>query len=133
MRAPGPKRRCSGVHEVVVPDNLKSGVSRVCLYEPDLNPTCQEMAAHYGVAVITARMARPRDKAKPEVGVQVVERWILVRLRNRAFFCLAELNQAIREPLERLNERPFHKLPGSRRCLFETLDKPALRALPQDR
>ena len=126
-------RFLGGVPEVVVPDNLKSGVSKVCFYEPDLNPTYQEMAAHYGVAVIPARVARPRDKAKVEVGVQVVERWILARLRNRVFFSLGELNQAIRELLDRLNLRPFHKLPGSRQSLFETLDQPALRPLPEDR
>ena len=121
-----------GVPEIVVPDNLKSGVSKACFYEPDINPTYQEMAAHYGVAVIPARLRRPRDKAKVEVAVQVVERWILARLRNRTFFSLAELNGAIRELLERLNERPFRKLPGSRKTLFETLEKPALRPLPQE-
>lgn len=122
-----------GVPEVVVPDNLKSGVTKVCCYEPDLNPTYQELAAHYGVAVIPARVARPRDKAKAEVGVQVVERWIVARLRNRVFFSLGELNGAIRELLEWLNARPFHKLPGSRKSLFETLDQPALRPLPEER
>jgi len=122
-----------GAPEVIVPDNLKSGVSKVCFYEPDLTPTYQEMAAHYGVAVIPARVARPRDKAKVEAGVQVVERWILARLRNRRFFSVAELNEAIGELLERLNERPFHKLPGSQKSLFETLDEPALRPLPEDR
>lgn len=120
-----------GVPEVVVPDNLKSGISKVCFYEPDLNPTYQEMAAHYGVAVIPARVARPRDKAKVEVGVQVVERWIVARLRNRTFFSLAELNGAIRELLDVLNERPFRKLSGSRRTLFESLEKPALHPLPE--
>jgi transposase len=122
-----------GVPAVVVPDNLKSGVSRVCWYEPDVNPTYQEMAAHYGVAVIPARVARPRDKSKVEVGVQVVERWIVARLRHRVFFSLGELNAAIRELLDRLNARPFHKLPGSRKSLFETVDKPALRPLPDAR
>lgn len=119
-----------GVPEIVVPDNLRSGVSKVCFYEPDLNPTYQEMAAHYGVAVIPARVGRPRDKAKVEVGVQVVERWIAARLRNRSFFSLAELNGAIRELLERLNERPFRKLPGSRKVQFDSLDKAALHPLP---
>jgi transposase len=121
-----------GVPEVVVPDNLKSAVSKACFYEPDINPTYQEMAAHYGVAVVPARVARPRDKAKVEVGVQVVERWIVARLRKRVFFSLTELNQAIGELLDWLNEKPFRKLAGSRRSLFETLDRPALRALPQE-
>jgi transposase len=122
-----------GLTEVVVPDNLKSGVSRPCRYEPELNPTYQDLAMHYGVAVVPARVRRPRDKAKVEVGVQVVERWILARLRHRSFFSLAELNEAIGELLARLNERPFHKLPGSRRSLFESLEHPALRALPAQR
>lgn len=122
-----------GLPEMVVPDNLKSGVSRPCRYEPELNPTYQELAMHYGVAVMPARVRRPRDKAKVEVGVQVVERWILARLRHRRFFSLAELNQAIGELLARLNERPFHKLPGSRRSLFESLERPVLRALPAQR
>ena len=122
-----------GVPEIVVPDNLRSGVSKVCLYEPDVNPTYQEMAAHYGTAVIPARVAKPRDKAKAEVGVQVVERWILARLRNRVFFSLVEANQAIRELLEQLNERPFKRLPGSRKSLFESLEKPALQPLPESR
>jgi transposase len=122
-----------GLPEVVVPDNLKSGVSRPCRYEPELNPTYQDLAVHYGVAVLPARVRRPRDKAKVEVGVQVVERWILARLRHRTFFSLAELNQAIGELLSRLNERPFHKLSGSRRSLFESLERSALRPLPAQR
>ena len=120
----------AGVPELVVPDNLKSGVSKVCFYEPDLNPTYQDMVKHYGCAVIPTRVRKPRDKAKVEVGVQVVESWILARVRNLTFFSLAELNSAIRELLIKLNDRPFKKLPGSRRSLFETLDKPALKPLP---
>jgi transposase len=120
-----------GVAEIVVLDNLKAGVSKACLYEPDINPTYQDLAVHYGTAVMPARVKRPRDKAKVEVAIQVVERWILARLRNRTFFCLAELNAAIAELLEELNQRPFKKLPGTRRSLFETLDKPALQPLPR--
>jgi transposase len=119
-----------GVPEIVVPDNLKSGVSRACLYDPDLNPTYQDMAEHYGIAVIPARIRAPKDKAKVEIGVLVVERWILAALRNRTFFSLNELNQAIRKLLIRLNDRPFRKLPGCRKELFTALDQPALRALP---
>ena len=122
-----------GVPEVVVPDNLKSGVSRPCRYEPELNPTYQDLAVHYAVAVMPARVRRPRDKAKVEVGVQVVERWILARLRHRTFFSLFELNQAIGELLIGLNERPFRKLSGTRRSLFESLERPALRPLPEER
>jgi transposase len=122
-----------GVPAIVVPDNLKSAVSKACRYEPDLNPTYQELARHYGTVVIPARVRKPRDKAKVEVGVLIVERWILAALRNRTFFTLAELNSAIRSLLVRLNDRPFKKLPGSRRLLFEMLDRPALRPLPQGR
>ena len=119
-----------GVPEVVVPDNLRAGVSKAHRYEPDINPTYQDLATHYGVAIIPARVRRPRDKAKAEVGVQVVERWILAALRHRQCFSLAELNRAIRALLETLNNRPFRKLPGNRHTLFTELDKPALRPLP---
>jgi transposase len=119
-----------GVTEILVPDNLKSGVTRAHRYEPDLNPTYAEMAAHYGMAILPARVRKPRDKAKVEVAVQVVERWILARLRNMTFFSLEELNRAIAALLPGLNERPFKKLPGSRRELFEQLDRPALKPLP---
>jgi transposase len=119
-----------GCPAIIVPDNPRSGVTRADRYEPDLNQTYQEIAAHYGCAVIPARPNKPRDKAKVEVGVQVVERWILARLRKRTFFSLAELNAAIRELLDALNDRPFKKLTGSRRSLFEMLDRPALKPLP---
>jgi transposase len=120
-----------GVPEIVVPDNLKAGVKHPCRYEPDLNPTYQELAQHYGTAVIPARVRKPKDKAKAEVGVQVVERWILARLRNRTFFSLADLNQAIRELLAELNMRPMKHLGHSRREFFEVLDRPALKPLPE--
>jgi transposase len=119
-----------GVPEVLVPDNLASGVSRASRYEPDINPSYQDMATHYGVAVIPARVRKPKDKAKVEGGVLLVERWILARLRNMQFFSLAELNRAIAALLEALNARPFKKLPGNRRQAFEQLDRPALKALP---
>lgn len=120
-----------GVPEVLVPDNLKAGVKSPHLYEPDINPTYQEFARHYGVAVIPARSRKPKDKAKVEVGVQVVERWILARLRDRTFFSLSELNQAMAELLKELNDRPMKHLGQSRRELFVELDQPALKPLPQ--
>jgi len=120
-----------GVPKVTVPDNLKAGVSKACKYEPDINPTYHDMAVHYGTVIIPARVAKPRDKAKVETGVQVVERWILARLRNRTFFSLNELNQVIRELLVGLNERPFKKLEGSRKSWFEKLERSALMPLPQ--
>src|SRR6266540_1659218 len=125
-----PFEALGGVPEVVVPDNLKAAVTRTHRYEPDLNRTYLDLASHYHVAIIPARAARPRDKAKVEVGVQVVERWILARLRHHTFFALAEVNAAIRTLLPDLNARPFKKLPGSRQSLFAALDQPALRPLP---
>ena len=119
-----------GVPKVVVPDNLKSAVSKASFYDPDINPTYLDMANHYGTAVIPARVRKPKDKAKVEVAVQVVERWILARLRNRQFFSLRQLNQAIAKLLEDLNNKPFQKLPGSRKSAFESMDRPALNPLP---
>ena len=130
----GAHARCfaffGGVPELVVPDNLRSGVTKACRYEPEVNRSYHDLALHYGVAVLPARVVRPRDKAKVEVGVQVVERWILARLRHRQFFSLPELNMAIGELLEQLNRRRFRKLPGSRRSVFEELERAALRPLP---
>jgi len=120
------------VPQVLVPDNLKSGVTRACRYEPDLNPTYADLARHYGVAVIPARPYRPRDKAKVENGVLIAKRWILSVLRHRTFYSLDDLNKTIRELLEKLNTRLMHKVHKSRRDLFEALDRPAARALPED-
>ena len=122
-----------GCTAMVVPDNLRSGVSRACRYDPDLNPSYQQWAEHYQVAVVPARPYKPKDKAKAEVGVQIVERWILARLRHHSFFSLAELNQCIRALLEELNQKPFKQLPGNRQQAFEQLDKPALSPLPRHR
>jgi transposase len=119
-----------GVPGQIVTDNLRAGITRACFYEPLVNRTYADMAAHYGTAVIPARPYKPRDKAKVEVGVQVVQRWILARLRNRRFFSLAELNQAIRELLGQLNERPMRGWGTTRRALYEQLDRVALRPLP---
>jgi transposase len=120
-----------GCPSLIIPDNLKSGVSKACRYEPELNPAYQQWSEHYQVAVIPARPYKPKDKAKAEVGVQIVERWILARLRKQSFFSLAELNQAVRALLEELNQKPFKQLPGNRREAFERLDRPALKALPK--
>jgi transposase len=130
----GSHRRCfeylGGVPALIVPDNIKSGVTSPCFYDPDLNRSYQKLAEHYGTAVVPARIRRPRDKAKAEAGVQGAERWILARLRHRRFFSLGELNQAIRELLVQYNRRPFQKLEGCRESLFLSLDRPALKALP---
>lgn len=122
-----------GVPAAIVPDNLKSAVSRALRYEPELNPSYQDFAEHYGVTILPARVGKPRDKAKVEAGVLIVERWILARLRNRTFFSLGELNAAIAELLEGLNTRPFKKIEGCRRSRFESLEQAALRPLPAQR
>jgi transposase len=121
-----------GVPKLVVPDNTKTGVTKACRYDPDLNPTYQEMAMHYGVGVVPARPYKPRDKAKVESGVQLVERWIIAALRHRKFFSIEELNQAIRELRDRINQRPFRKREGSRASQYAALDKPALNPLPAE-
>ncbi len=121
-----------GVTKVTVPDNLKSGVSKACRYEPDINRSYQDMAVHYGTVIIPARVRKPKDKAKAEVGVQIVERWILAKLRNRIFFSLHELNKVIKELLEILNKKPFQKLDGCRQSVFKSLDHPALLPLPKE-
>ncbi len=132
----GSHQRCfnflGGLPELVVPDNLRSGVSKAHRYEPDLNPTYLEMATHYGIAIVPARVRKPKDKAKAEVGVQIVERWILAALRHQPFFSLSDLNQAIQGLVLKLNQRPFKKLPGSRSELFLSLEKPVLNALPME-
>jgi len=119
-----------GVPELLVPDNLKAGVKSPCRYEPDLNPTYHDLAQHYGVAVLPARVRKPKDKAKVEVGVQVVERWILARLRNHTFFSVADLNRELRVLCDELNRRPMRHLGQSRHQLFEALDRLALKPLP---
>jgi transposase len=121
-----------GVPRQIVPDNLRSGVLRANWYEPGLNPTYRDFAAHYGTAILPTRVRRPRDKAKVEAGVLVVERWILARLRHQRFFSLTELNAAITALVTDLNARPMRKLGVSRRQLFEELDQPVLSPLPAE-
>ena len=118
------------VPALLIPDNLKSGIQHPCRYDPEANSTYADMARHYGTAILPARPAAPRDKAHVEAGVLLVQRWILARLRNQPFFSLEELNRAIRALLADLNNRPFKKLPGSRRSAFETIDRPAMIPLP---
>lgn len=119
-----------GVPEMVIPDNLRSGVSRACRYEPDLNPSYQQLGAYYNMVIIPARPYKPKDKAKAEVAVQIVERWIMAVLRHETFYSLRQLNQRISELLKDLNQRAMKKLPGSRLSQFEELDKPVLKPLP---
>jgi transposase len=123
----------NGSPEIMVDDNLKTWVTKPCRYEPEIHPAFQDMTAYYGTVVIPSRVKRPRDNAKAEAGVLLVERWILAVLRNYTFFSVPELNAAIREFLERLNNKKFQKLPTTRRELFEKLDRPALKPLPEKR
>jgi transposase len=122
-----------GVPGALVPDQLKSGVTRPCWYEPGVQRTYAELARHYGTVVLPARPKHPRDKAKVEVGVKIAQRWILARLRNETFFSLEALNGRIAELRDDLNDRRMRLYGASRRELFDRLERPALRALPMDR
>ena len=119
-----------GCPKICVPDNPKPVITKACPYEPDVNPSFAQMAAHYDVAIIPARVRKPKDKAKVEAAVGLATRWVLAVLRNRTFFSLAEARVAVRELLDKLNDRPFKKISGSRRSLYESIDKPALKPLP---
>jgi transposase len=122
-----------GVPEILVPDCLKGAVTIPCRYEPTINRTYQDLATHYGMAVIPARPQHPRDKPKVEAAVLVAERWILAALRHRTFFSFAVMNEAIHELLEGINNRTMKHLGTSRQQLYERLDRPALRGLPPNR
>lgn len=122
-----------GAPQVLVPDQLRSAVRGPDRYDPDINKTLLELSAHYGMTVLPARPRRPKDKAKVETAVLIVQRWILARLRNEVFTSLAALNARIAELLAVLNDTPFQKIDGTRRSLFEQLDRPALQALPRER
>lgn len=121
------------VPEIITPDNLKSAIKKACRYEPEENSTYGDMARHFGCVIIAARPKSPKDKAVVENHVLVVQRWILARLRNRQFFSLPELNTAIADLLVKLNHRPFKKLPGNRAEAFESIDRPAMKPLPERR
>jgi transposase len=122
-----------GAPEVTVPDNTPTAVKVPCRYDPVMHATYQEMAEHYGTAIVPARVRKPKDKAKVECGVLVAQRWILAKLRNHRFFSVSEANEEIRRELAMLNDRPFEKLDSTRRVLFETVDRPALKPLPATR
>ena len=121
-----------GVPGMVVSDNLRSGITKACFYEPQVNRTYAEMAAHYGTAIIPARPYRARDKAKVEVAVQIATRFIIAKLRNRQFFALSALNGAVAELVEQINNRVSRHLGASRRALFEELERSALKPLPAE-
>src|SRR5690242_10780726 len=121
-----------GVARQVVCDNLKAGVTTACRYEPGINRSYQDLATHYGTAIVPTRVRKPRDKAKVEVAVQLVQRWVLARLRRRRFFSLGELNAAIGELIDELNARTMRRIGSSRRALFEAIERPALQPLPAE-
>jgi len=120
----------NGVPQIVVVDNAKVAVKHPCRYEPELNPTYLELAEHYHIAVVPARVRKPRDKAKAETGVLVAERWLLAPLRNVTVFGVAAANERLWDLLRQLNHRPMRQLGRSRQELFEMIDRPALRPLP---
>ena len=119
-----------GVPGMVVSDNLKSGITKACFYEPAVNRSYEEMASHYDTAVVPARPNKPRDKAKVEAGVLLATRWIIAKLRNKKFFTLAELNDAIAACVTTLNDRVSRHLGASRRALFDEVERAALKKLP---
>jgi transposase len=121
-----------GIPQLAVPDNCKTGVTKAHRYDPDLNPTYYNFAEHCGFGIVPARPRKPRDKAKVENAVQVVQRWVVAALRHRKFFALEELNEAIRELLHKLNHRSFRKKDGTRASVWEAIDKPALKPLPME-
>ncbi len=120
-----------GVPKLIVPDNLKSAVTKACRYDPEINRNYTQLGAHYGTAIMPARPLKPQDKAKAEVGVQIIERWVLARLRHHTFFSLAEVNQCIKVLMIEVNNKPFKQLKGTRQQWFDSLDKPALMPLPK--
>ena len=122
-----------GVSSVCVPDNLKAGVTKACWYDPDINPSYLDLARRYNTVILPSRTARPRDKAAVESGVQVVERWVLAPLRNHRFFSLGELNAALADKRDEVNQRAFRGQPTSRRDLFLEIERPALKPLPTTR
>lgn len=121
-----------GATEILIPDNPKTGVKRPCRYDPDIQRTYENMVRHYGAVVIPARVRKPKDKPQAERGVQEVLRWIIVLLQEREFFTLEEMNESIFDELEKINNKPFTVREGSRRSVFEDLDKPLLRPLPSE-
>ena len=122
-----------GVPRAAVPDNLKAGITKPSRYEPGVNRTYQDLADHYGFVVLPARVRRPRDKAKVENAVGIVSRFMLGKLRNRRFFSLAELNDAVRDCVTQINAKVMKPLQQSRNDLFASLDRPALKRLPDER
>ena len=122
-----------GVSVVLVPDNLKSGVTKAHRYDPDINANYQHLGEYYGVAIVPARAGEPKDKAKVENAVGIIERQILAPLRHHTFTSIADINAAIHQRLKEINNKPFQKMKTSRRQLFESIDKPALRPLPEHR
>lgn len=120
-----------GVPQIIVPDNLRSGITKPDRYESEINRSYQELAEHYGTCVIPARVRKPKDKAKAEAGVLLASRWIIAALRNKTFYSLEDLNDAIAVILEKLNNKQMRHFKKSRQELFESLDKPALGRLPE--
>lgn len=122
-----------GVPQIVVPDNLKSAVIKPSYYDPDINPTYHQLSCHYDFAILPARVRKPKDKAKVENAVKVVGFEILAKIRNQEFNSLQQLNESIKKLLDEMNNKPFQKLPGSRRSQFLQIDKPALKPLPANK
>ena len=119
-----------GVPELLVPDNLKSAVTRADRYEPDLNPDYVKLVQHYSTAIMPARGYKPKDKSLVEQGVKLMQRWLLARLRHTTFYSIAQLNHAINELMPLYRNKRMKRLGVSRQELFDSIDKPALKPLP---
>ena len=119
-----------GVPELLIPDNLKSAVTKADRYEPDLNPDYEKLAVHYGTAIMPARGYKPKDKGLVENGVKLMQRWLLARLRHTTFYSIAQLNNKINELMPLYRNKKMKRLGVSRQELFDTIDKPALNPLP---
>ena len=122
-----------GVPKILEPDNTKTAISKTDPHDPEANRTYADMARHYGTAIVPARVSKPRDKAPVETGVQIAERRIIAKLRNRQFHSFDEVWEAVRDELEEVNRKPFQKLPGSRLSVFKEMEQPQLRPLPPTR
>jgi len=122
-----------GVSQLLVPDNLKSGVNKADNYDPDINPDYAAMARHYGTAIMPTRPYKPKDKAHVELAVKLVQRWIIARLRHFSFYSIEELNSEIKRLMPLYHNKVMKHLGCSRRELFEELDKPSLLPLPNTR
>jgi transposase len=121
-----------GIPRILVPDNTKTAVVKRTMYDPELNHSYLALANHYALAILPARVRKPRDKGSVESGAGWLETWLLGWIEDKVYFSFEQLNRDIRIRLKEFAARDFKERPGSRESVFEALDKPALRPLPKD-